>query len=107
MMTKYVQAGKIINYTNLSVSDIAYGDVVVLSGRIGVASCPIPVGATGTVALEEVYEMPAETTAAFAVGQKLYWDSTNKRLTATAGDVYAGIATEVKAAAGSVATVKM
>lgn len=106
-MANYVQPGKIINYANNSGADIAYGDVVVLTSRIGVAACPIPSGGIGTVALEEVYEMPAETTAAFTVGQKLYWDAENKRLTATAGAIAAGVAVEAKAAADSSALVKM
>lgn len=106
-MANYVQPGKIINYTNGTGSDIAYGDVVVLSSRIGVAECDIANGEIGSVGLEGVYEFPAETTAAFAVGQKIYWDNTNKCLTATEGAILAGIAVEVKDAADSSALVKM
>lgn len=107
-MAKYVQAGKFINFTNSTEKDIAYGDVVVITSRIGVAACNIPAGGLGTVALEEVYEMPAEATAAFTVGEKLYWDGTNKCLTATAtGGIFAGIAAEAKAQADVVALVKL
>lgn len=107
-MAKYVQPGKIINFTNTTEADIAYGDVVVLTSRIGVAACDIPIDGLGTVALEEVYEMPAETTAAFTVGEKLYWDAANKCLTATTtGGIVAGIAVEAKAEADAVALVKL
>lgn len=107
-MARYVQPGKIINYKNNSESDIAYGDVVVLSSRIGVAVSRIPQGEVGTIALEEVYEMPAEATAAFAVGQKLYWDEASERLTATAtGGIEAGIAVEPKTEAAATALVKL
>ncbi|MVB11072.1 hypothetical protein CAFE_17740 [Caprobacter fermentans] len=106
-MANYVQPGKIINYKNDTGANIAYGDVVVLSSRIGVAECGIANGEIGSVGLEGVYEFPAETTAAFAVGQKIYWDDANKRLTATEGTIFAGIAVEAKASADDFALVKM
>ena len=56
-------------------------------------------------------EMPAETTAAFTVGQALYWDDTNHWLTATAGSApakpLAGWATEPKTASAAVARVRL
>lgn len=83
MMATYVQKGENINYKNDGSEKIAYGDVVVISDRIGVASVDISAGETGVISLEGVYEMPAEASAAFEVGQTVYWDTTNKRLTAT------------------------
>lgn len=106
-MARFIQPGKIINYSNTTGADIAYGSEVVLASRIGVAESKIPAGTMGAVSLEGVYEMEAETTAAFAVGQKLCWDVANHRLTATEGDVAAGIAVEAKAETASVALVKL
>ena len=106
-MARFIQPGKIINFSNATETDIQYGDVVVLTSRIGVAEAIIPAGTVGAVSLEGVFEAAAETTAAFSVGQKLYWDAANQRLTATAGDVYAGFAVEAKTTAGSTALVKM
>lgn len=109
-MANYVQKGENINYKNDGSEKIAYGDVVVISERIGVASVDIPAGGAGVISIEGVYEMPAETSAAFAVGQTLYWDETNKRLTATkasSGAVTAGIATEPKETSAAFALVKL
>lgn len=110
-MADYVQPGMAINYTNSGEDAIKAGDVVVLTSRIGVAACDIPAGALGAVSVAGVYEMPAETTAAFTVGQALYWDGTNHCLTATAGSApanpLAGWATEPKATASSVARVRL
>ncbi|MCQ4895544.1 DUF2190 family protein [Anaerotruncus sp. DFI.9.16] len=110
MMATYVQKGENINYKNDGSEKIAYGDVVVISDRIGVASVDISAGETGVISLEGVYEMPAEASAAFEVGQTVYWDTTNKRLTATkpaSGAIIAGVAIEPKATAASLALVKL
>ncbi|GKH48208.1 hypothetical protein CE91St45_27700 [Oscillospiraceae bacterium] len=110
MMATYVQKGENINYKNGGSEKIAYGDVVVISDRIGVASVDISAGETGVISLEGVYEMPAEATAAFEVGQTVYWDTTNKHLTATkpaSGAIVAGVAIEPKATAAALALVKL
>lgn len=106
-MARYIQDGKIINYLNSSAAQINFGDVLTLSSRIGVASVDIPVQTVGAVELEGVFEMNAETTAAFAVGQTVYWDAANKRVTATSGAVVAGMVIEPKALAGASALVKL
>ncbi|MCI1965879.1 MAG: DUF2190 family protein [Oscillospiraceae bacterium] len=106
-MAKYVQPGKIINFQNTTGEVICYGDVVVLSSRIGVAECAIKNGETGSVGLEGVYEIPAETTAVFTVGQKLYWDAENQRVTATEKTVSAGFAAEAKDMAADSVLVKL
>ena len=59
MMATYVQKGENINYKNGGSEKIAYGDVMVISDRIGVASVDISAGETGVISLEGVYEMPA------------------------------------------------
>lgn len=96
----YVQDGKIINYKNTGAEVIPFGSTVILTERIGVATFDIQPGTLGTLELSGVYEMDAENTAAFAVGQTLYWDDANKCLTATKAEdspVTAGFAVEVKA----------
>lgn len=106
-MARYIQKGKIVDFTNTTDSDILYRDVLVLTSRIGVAECNIPKGGSGSVGLDGVYEMPAETSVAFSVGQKLFWDTDNKCLTATAGEIEAGIAVEPKDSAASSGLVKL
>lgn len=102
----FVQKGNNIDYT--AAADIAYGDVVPLETRIGVALEDIAAGATGSVTVTGVFEAAAVTGTAFSVGDALYWDETQKKLTKTDTDnIPAGWATEPKASAGTAARVKI
>lgn len=104
MKATFVQDGKIIDYT--ASTDIAYGDVVAIGKRVGVAAESIKSGATGGVRLEGVYEMPTAAEA-IALGDKLYFDVSNNCVTKTVGSltVVAGIAVEEKttSTAGTIA----
>lgn len=106
----YVQEGTNIDYSNSGANAIAYGDIVVYGTRLAVAACDIPAGAVGTVALSGIFEMPAETTAAFSVGDVVYWDTSNKVVTATqaqSGAITAGLVVEAKAAASDVCLIRI
>lgn len=102
---KFIQTGKTIDYINGGGADVEYGDVVAISARIGIAAENIAVGATGALNVSGVYELPADNTAAFSIGDEVYWDGA--KLTKTAGGVVAGWITEPKAQAGAVARVKI
>ena len=109
-MAEFVQKGESLNYRNKGSELIRYGEVVVLEERIGVAGIDIPAGSLGTVGVSGVYEMPAETGTAFQMGQTLWWDTENKRLTATKaadGAILAGYAAEAKAAESAAALCKL
>lgn len=109
-MAEFVQKGESLNYRNEGSELIQYGEVVVLEERIGVAGIDIPAGSLGTVGVSGVYEMPAETGIAFQMGQTLWWDAENKRLTATkaaSGAILAGYAAETKAAESAAALCKL
>ncbi|MCE5315171.1 MAG: DUF2190 family protein [Armatimonadota bacterium] len=98
--------GDTISYVNPTESKISYGDVVDLGTRIGIAACDIEAGETGTLAVTEVYELPASNAEAFVVGQEVFWDGT--QLVGTAGDLTrAGWVTEPKLLAGTVASIKI
>lgn len=102
----FVQRGENIDFT--AAADIAYGAVVPLVTRVGVALENITNGTTGSVAVTGVFEAAAVTGTAFAVGDTLYWDNTAKKLTKTSTDnTPAGWATEVKASATAMACVKI
>ncbi len=104
----YIQEGKTIDYTNAGAAAIAYGDVVGLTNRIGIAGENIAVGATGSVHVTGVYEFPAINTAAFGVGDKLYYDTAAGKITnVETGNIPAGWATEPKLLAGTTARVKI
>lgn len=103
----YVQKGDVIDFVNAGAA-IAYNGVVNLTTRIGVAGEAIAAGATGSVSVIGVYELPAINNAAFAVGDALYWDPVALNLTnVQAGNVPAGWATEPKLLAGTTARVKI
>ncbi|MGE5631715.1 MAG: DUF2190 family protein [Caulobacteraceae bacterium] len=104
----YIQKGDVIDYTNGGAAAIEYNEVVPLVSRIAVAAEAIAIGATGSLRVTGVHELPAINTAAFAVGDQLYWDSAAGNLTnVSAGNILAGWCTEAKALADTTAKVKI
>ena len=73
MTSKYVQPGKVLQYTNAG-SAISAGDVVVIGKILGVALVAIANGATGSVAIEGVFTLPKVTAAVIPQGSNLLWD---------------------------------
>lgn len=105
---KYVQDGKSLNFRNTTAATIACGDVVLLTQRYGIAAGNIPPASVGVVAVDGVYELPAENTVAFEVGQSVYWNPSDKKVTATAGELKGiGWVTAEKAAGASKCCVKL
>jgi len=107
MATNHVQKGKVIGWINGTGAAVLSGAAVVLGNIIGIALEAIANGLSGSVALEEVWTLPAINTAAFAVGDDLYWDATAGKLTNVPGPVYAGMCTAAKAETGTEAEVKL
>lgn len=109
-MTKalsFLQEGECLDYTNTSGSDIGYRDVVPSGSRIFIAGENIKNTATGTVHAYGVYELPAENTVAYVMGDALYWDETNHVITKTAGTYKAGYAAAPKGQTDTTAFVKI
>lgn len=74
----------------------------------GVAVTTLASGATGVFRSEGVFDLTKNTTGAFAVGDRLYWDNTNKRLTTTTtGNICVGIAVEAAATTASTGRIKL
>lgn len=85
---KYVQAGSSIDWTNPGLdadSNVSVGDVVPLSNGIGIALGDIAYGATGSLKVTDVFELPAINDTAFDVDDILYWDSAASKLTNITG----------------------
>ncbi len=102
----YIQKGDNIDYT--ATKAIVYMEVVPLASRIGVALEEIAKSETGTVTLTGVFELPAAAPLAIAVGDAVYWDSTNSVINKTATDnIPAGIAVSAKASAGTTVRVRI
>lgn len=88
----YWQKGDKIDYKNGGETVIESGEIVAFGSVIGIAGMDIPIGAIGTLVLSGVFKMP-KATGAITAGAKVYYDATNKNITATAtNNTFAGIA---------------
>jgi predicted RecA/RadA family phage recombinase len=78
MTTKQVQKGDVLDWPNGG-SAVLSNAVIELKHSLGVAITDIGAGETGAVALEGVFELPKVSAAVFAVGEKLIWDTSEKK----------------------------
>ncbi|AMW99317.1 DUF2190 family protein [Rummeliibacillus stabekisii] len=104
MKAVYIQRGEAIDYKNSTLELIAVGDVVALKNRIGVAGDDIPAGTSGTLHLQGVYELEADSSAVFEVGQIVYL--VDGKITAE-GEIVAGMVVMPKSASGTKVRVKI
>ena len=98
-----IQTGAVVDYT--ATGTIANGDVIPLTGRVGVALDDAVSGDVISLELEGVFEVTAKTADAINFGAVVYFDATNRELTTTSTDnTLAGFAVSEKAsaAAGSI-----
>ncbi len=86
MLAKYVQRGHEIDFT--PETDVAAGDVVIIGDLAGIAKLDIKAGTLGALALVGFFDIPKATGegTAIAAGTIVFWDATNKLVTATAGE---------------------
>jgi len=90
-MNNYVNKGDVVDYIN-SGSALSSGDVVVVGEQIGVCAVDIANGATGSVALSGVFNLPKVDAAVIAQGESVIWDASavkfdDNAATAATGDV--------------------
>ena len=102
MAKNYIQEGNVLSYT--ATAAVASGAVVVIGKRIAIALADIAVGDTGAITAEGVFAVAKLGTDVVGLGDLLYWDAANNRLTTTAaGNTAAGFAAApVGAGAGTV-----
>ena len=107
MSATFKQNGELIDYTNPSSSvGLDYGAVVDLDTRIGIVTADIAASGTGTLAVTGVYELPAINTAAFTLGQEVYWNGT--ALTGNGANLTpAGWCVAAKAETATVVSIKL
>jgi predicted RecA/RadA family phage recombinase len=105
----FTQQGDIIDFTNTTENPINSGDPVLMTGVFGVATGNgIAPGATGPVVVRGIFLGPADPAIAYNQGDKLYWDSANRRLTNNATDTaYAGYAVKAKSTGAGSGYVKL
>ncbi|MCR8724134.1 DUF2190 family protein [Frigidibacter sp. ROC022] len=95
-MKNYVQPGNTLTLT--APHAVASGDGLLVGSIFGVAAGDAESGATVEAALTGVFDLIKVGSQAWAVGDKVYWDDTNKRCTTVATDnTLIGVAVEAVA----------
>lgn len=74
MAKNYVAPGDTIKWTNGTGAAVASGQLIKAGHISAVALVAIAAGATGTVAIEGVWDVPKVSAATFGIGEKLLLD---------------------------------
>ena len=83
MATGHVATGNVMPYTNSTGVLIAKDTVIVFGAMIGITLGAIANGATGELAIAEVWTLPKDNTLAITQGDQLYWDADNDEIDKT------------------------
>lgn len=84
MAKNYVSEGDVLDFTTGGAA-VTSGAVVAIGKRVGIVLGDIPANSTGSVAVTGVYTVAKLSTDVVGLGDPLYWDAANSRLTVTAG----------------------
>lgn len=105
-MRNYVQKGDTL--TLAAPAALTSGEGFVVGSIFAIAKHAAANGASVEAAVTGVFDLPALATDVNAVGEKLYWDNTNKRVTETAtGNTLIGVAVAAKASGATIARVRL
>ena len=105
MATNYIQEGDVLTLTP-GAAVVAGVGYQFGTGLFGIAINDVASGAAGAFAIEGVWEIAKTSALAIAVGDRVFWDATNKVVNKTStAQQCVGIA--VEAAANPSATVKV
>ena len=105
MATNYIQEGDVLVLTPAAAVAAGVG-YQFGTGLFGIAINDVAISTLGAFAVEGVWEIAKTSALAISVGDRVFWDSTNKVVNKTsAGQQCVGIA--VEAAANPSATVKV
>lgn len=105
-MKNFVQRGDIV--TVAAPYDRLSGEGALVGSLFGVCVADALNGADVEIKTTGVFDITALTADTAAVGAKLYWDNTNKRLTTTAaGNSYVGVATKAKTGTDTTARIRL
>ena len=75
MAIGHVAPGGTMPYTNTGGTTITKDTVIVFGAMIGIALGNIAAGATGELAIAEVWTLPKDDALAITQGDQLYWDT--------------------------------
>jgi predicted RecA/RadA family phage recombinase len=107
MAHQLISEGRFINYTP-SGADVVAGQVVALTNHFGIAPRAIADGELGSLDTQGEWELTKLAGAAYTLGQTIYWDAANSRLTSVAGSLKKiGVATQAAASGDTVARIKL
>lgn len=99
--------GNVIDFANDTAADIAVGSVIPFVNFCGVAETDIPIGETGAIRVEGIWDVTSVNTA-INMGDLVYWNATDGKATGTAtGNVPLGVAVAPKASGKTVLRVKI
>lgn len=104
-MKNFIQNGD--NLTIASPAAVASGAGVMVGSLFGVANGAALTGEPVTISRKGVFgSVPKVTGTAFAIGDPLYWDDGNSRVTTTVGsNLLVGVAVEIAATADTTCVV--
>lgn len=107
MAQNHVQSGKVLQYTNASGSTITAETPVVVGTLVGVVLDDIANTATGSVAIEDVWELTKATGVAISQGASVYLTATNTVTTTATDNDYIGKAFLAAATGDATVQVKL
>jgi predicted RecA/RadA family phage recombinase len=106
-MKGFIQDGDVIPLTAPS-GGVVSGTGFMTGAIIAIACSTVAAGLTVEAAVEGVFDHASDTGTAWAEGDKLYWDNTNKVFTKTAsGNTIAGVAVAAKLSATTTGRIKL
>lgn len=107
MATNYVQEGDFVTVAAPS-GGVTSGSAYLIGGIFGIATTTQLVGVDVELATEGVWSLTKVGSQAWAVGDRIYWDTANSRCTSDAGaGTYIGVCTEAVASGAGDTTGKV
>lgn len=105
-MKNFVQKGDALDLA--APYDVLSGGGMKVGAIVAIAAAAAVSGATVAGYTRGVFDVTSDTGAAWAVGDVVYWDDTNKRFTkTTTSNTKAGIAVAAKLAGDTVGRIKL
>lgn len=105
-MKNFVQSG--VNVTLTAPAALVAGQGFLVGALFAVASADAANGASVEGVTVGVFDLTKATGEAWTVGQKVYWDNTNRRVTTTAsGNTLIGVALAVAASGATIGRVRL
>lgn len=105
MLGRFVYRGETVDYK--ATKDLAYGEVVEIGSRIGVAAATIPNGEVGTLNITGVYELAATSSEEYKIGDIVYFKEEGVTKTKASNEPVAGIVVAEKKNGATTALVKI